>query len=176
VLSDLFRDPDNAWWDDVSTPAVEQRDQILVAAMTDARKQLTAAMSRDVGGWQWGKLHRITLRNQTLGRSGIAAVENLFNRGDFASSGAGAVVNAMGYDDLVDYDVTTGPTMRMTVDLADLDQSVWINQSGASGHAYAPNYDDQLTLWATQQVVPFVSSRPAVEARTTNRLTLNPAG
>lgn len=66
VLSRLLRDPDNNWWDDVNTPQVEQRDQILVAAMTDARKELTALISRDVTGWQWGKIHRITLRNQTL--------------------------------------------------------------------------------------------------------------
>ncbi len=176
VVSDLIRDPDNLWWDDVSTPQVEQRDQILVAAMTDARKELTKLMSRDVGGWQWGKIHRITLRNQTLGRSGIGPVENIFNRGDYPSSGAGGVVNAMGYNDLIDYAVTTGPAMRMTVDLGDLDQSVWVNQSGVSGHAYAPNYDDQTGLWATHQVWPFVASREAVEARTTERLTLTPSG
>ena len=176
VVSDLVRDPDNLWWDDVSTPQVEQRDQILVAAMTDARKELTTLMSRDVGGWRWGRIHRITLRNQTLGRSGIAPVENIFNRGDYPSSGAGGVVNAMGYDDLIDYTVTTGPAMRMTVDLGDPDQSVWVNQSGVSGHAYGPNYDDQTALWATHQVWPFVASREAVEARTTNRLSLTPSG
>ena len=176
VLSELIRDPDNPWWDDVSTPQVEQRDQILVAAMTDARKQLTALISRDVAGWQWGKIHRITLRNQTLGNSGISVVENVFNRGDHPAGGAGAVVDAMAFDDLVDYDVVSGPTMRMTVDLGDPDRSVWVNQSGASGHAYAPNYDDQTELWVNQQVWPFVSSRAAVDARTLNRLVLSPAG
>ena len=144
--------------------------------MTDARKELTSLISRDTGGWEWGKIHRISLRHQTLGKSGIGPIERLFNRGDFPSAGAGGVVNAMGYDDRIGYDVTTGATMRMTIDLADLDRSVWVNQSGVSGHAYAGHYDDQTHLWATSQNWPFVTSRAAVDARTRSRLALNPSG
>src|SRR5699024_1113455 len=48
VLSQLIKDPDNTWWDDVTTPdVVEQRDDILLQAMTDARSEITALMSRD---------------------------------------------------------------------------------------------------------------------------------
>ena len=144
--------------------------------MTDARKELTSLMARDTDEWAWGRIHRVTLRNQTLGRSGVGAIERLFNRGDFAIGGASGVINAMGFDDRTGYDVVSGPTMRMTVDLADLDQSVWVNQSGVSGHAFAGNYDDQTALWATNQTWPFVTSRAAVEARTRSRLILTPAG
>ena len=56
----------------------------------------------------------------------------------------------MGYDDRAGYAVATGPTMRMLVDLGDLDQSRWVNQSGVSGHAYHRNYDDQTPLWVAQ--------------------------
>ena len=66
--------------------------------------------------------------------------------------------------------------MRMLVDLGDLDQSRWVNQSGVSGHAFHRNYDDQTELWAGNQMWPFVSSREAVEARTTDRMELVPAG
>ena len=82
----------------------------------------------------------------------------------------------MAYDDTAGYTVTTGPTMRMLVDLGDLDQSRWVNQSGVSGHAFHRNYDDQTELWADNQMWPFVSSRAAVEARTTDRLELVPGG
>ncbi len=177
VVSNLIKDPENRWWDDTATPdLVEKRDDILVQAMTDARKELTSLMARDTDEWAWGRIHRVTLRNQTLGRSGVGAVERLFNRGDFAIGGAGGVINAMGFDDRTGYAVVSGPTMRMTVDLSDLDQSVWVNQSGVSGHPYAGNYDDQTALWATNQTWPFVTSRAAVEARTRSRLLLLPAG
>jgi penicillin amidase len=177
VLTKLLDDPDNAWWDDATTKdVVEKRDDILRAAMTDARKELTSLMSRDTSGWQWGKLHRVTLRHQTLGSSGIGPIERLFNRGDWAVGGGPAVVNAMAFDDTRGYRVTAGPTMRMVVDLGDPDNSQWINQSGTSGHAYHPNYDDQAPLWVTNQTVRFAAGRAAVESLTEHRLTLIPTG
>ena len=133
-------------------------------------------MARDADEWQWGKIHTVTLRNQTLGRSGIGPVEALFNRGAFSVAGGPGVVNATAYTDTQGYTVTAAPTMRMLVDLGDLDQSRWVNQSGVSGHAFHRNYDDQTELWAGNQMWPFVSSREAVEARTTDRMELVPAG
>ena len=81
----------------------------------------------------------------------------------------------MAYNNTQGYTVTSAPTMRMLVDLGDLDQSRWVNQSGVSGHAFHRNYDDQTELWVGNQMWPFVSSRAAVEARTT-RLELVPGG
>ncbi len=176
VVSELVKQPDNPWWDDVSTPQVEKRDDILLAAMTSARKELTSLMARDTSQWQWGKLHRLTLRNQTLGRSGIGPIERIFNRGNYQVGGGPAVVDALSYDTTKGYGVTDGPTMRMLVDLGKLDESRWVNQSGASGHAYDEHYDDQTELWATNQTWPFVFSRAAVEARTEKRLELVPGG
>ena len=111
-----------------------------------------------------------------LGTSGIKPVEALFNRGAYEVDGGPAVVNAMAYDDKLGYTVVRGPTMRMLVDLGDLDQSRWVNQSGVSGHAFHRNYDDQTKLWVDNRMWPFVSSRAAVDARTTSRLELVPGG
>lgn len=177
VVSQLLKDPDNVWWDDVSTPdTVEKRDDILLAAMTSARQEATSLMSRDTDGWRWGKIHTITLRNQTLGSSGIGPIERLFNRGRYEAPGGPAVVNALAYDDRLGYEVLSGPTMRMLVDFSDLDRSRWVNQSGVSGHAFAPTYDDQTDLWAANELWSFATSRAAVEAATKNRLELVPAG
>ncbi len=177
VVSDLLKQPRSPWWDDVNTADHrETRDDILLAALTNARKEITSLMARDVDEWQWGRIHTVTLRNQTLGQSGIRPVEALFNRGEFRVGGGPGVVNAQAYTDTLGYEVTTAPAMRMLVDLGDLDQSRWVNQSGASGHAFHRNYDDQAELWAGNRMWPFVSSRAAVEARTTDRLELVPAG
>ncbi len=177
VLATLIDEPNNRWWDDTTTPnVVERRDDVLLAAMSDARKEATSLMARDTAEWQWGRIHRVTLRNSTLGESGIGAVERLFNRGDYPAPGGPAVVNAMGFDTTDGYSVTYGPTMRMLVDLSSLDNSRWINQSGNSGHAYSQNYDDQLPLWADSQLLPFPFSRAAVDATTAHRLELVPSG
>jgi penicillin amidase len=175
VLSRMIEKPDDPWWDDVTTPDVtEQRDDILLAAMTQARKEITSLIARDVDQWQWGKLHRITLRHQTLGESGIPPIEAMFNRGDFPADGGPAVVNAMAYDLSEPYRVINGPTMRMLIDLSDLDQSRWVNQSGVSGHAYDSNYDDQTGFWATNRMWEFLSGPDRIKAATTRRLVLNP--
>ena len=177
VLATLLDEPNNRWWDDTTTSnVVERRDDVLLAAMTDARKEATSLMARDTGQWSWGRIHRVTLRNTTLGKSGVGAVERLFNRGDYPAPGGSAVVNAMGFDTTEGYAVTYGPTMRMLVDLSDLDDSRWINQSGNSGHAYHPNYDDQLPLWIDNQLLPFPFARAAVDATTAHRLELVPTG
>jgi penicillin G amidase len=175
VVSSLLKSPRSRWWDDVTTrDRVETRDDILLAAMTQGRKEITSLMARDTDEWQWGKLHRATLRNSTLGESGNAVVERLFNRGNYELGGGPAVVNAMAFDDRTGYQVTSGPTMRMLIDLGDLDASRWVNQSGVSGHAFARNYDDQSSLWAAGRMLPFVSSPSAVDSRTVDRLRLSP--
>jgi penicillin G amidase len=175
VLTMLLKQTINPWWDDVTTEdKIETRDDILLAAMINARKEITSLMARDTDQWQWGKIHQVRLRNQTIGVSGIRPVEDLFNRGNYQVGGGPAVVNDMAYDDREGYAVIAAPTMRMLVDLGDLNGSRWVNQSGVSGHAFHRHYDDQTALWADQQLWPFVSSREAVEARTETRQELLP--
>src|SRR5660398_104618 len=50
--------------------------------------------STAAANWQWGDVHTITFENQTLGQSGVSAVEWLFNRGPYPVSGSTSVVNA----------------------------------------------------------------------------------
>ena len=177
VVAELIKQPRSAWWDDVTTTGkVETRDDILLAAMTSARKEITSLMARDTDEWQWGKLHTLRLRNQTLGESGIAPVEALFNRGHYRLGGGPAVVDATGYSDTSGYAVNYAPTMRMLVDLGSPDGSRWVNETGESGHAFDRNYDDQTTLWAEHRMWPLVLTRTAVDARTQNRLELIPGG
>ena len=172
VLARLMKHPKSVWWDDKHTARIETRDDILVKAMTDARKQITVLSGNDPSEWSWGRLHRITLKHQAFGE--VTGISRLFNRGDLPAPGGPAVVDAMAFDDRQSYAVTNGPTMRMLIDWSDLDNSRWINQSGNSGHAYAQNYDDQLPLWATGRMLPFRFSRAAVHRAAENTLTLAP--
>jgi penicillin amidase len=89
VVSNLVKKPDSFWWDNRKTPKVENRDQILLQALTEAVDELERHQSKDPKFWNWGKLHTITFRNATLGKSGIAPIEALFNRGAFATAGMG---------------------------------------------------------------------------------------
>ena len=135
VVSNLLRQPDNQWWDDADTEGVvEDRDMILAEAMRDARDELTRKVALSPKRWAWGQLHHLDLENQSLGQSGIGVVEAIFNRGPFDVGGGSSSVDATSWDASEGYDVTASPSMRMVVDLDDLDRSRWVNLTGASGH------------------------------------------
>ena len=174
VVATLLRNPDSPWWDDVNTDVRETRDDILSEAMVDARNELTMLQAKDPDSWNWGRLHRLELENQSLGTSGIGPIEWLFNRGPYDLAGGSAVVDATGWDASEGYDVNWVPSMRMVASLANLDDSRWVNLTGASGHAFNSHYSDQTGLWATGQTWPWVFTRDAVDAATDETLTLHP--
>ena len=117
----------------------------------------------------------MTIQNLTLGKSGIAPIEWLFNRGPFDVAGAGSAVNATGWDYTGDdFAVNWVPSMRMVVNMADLDSSQYINLTGASGHTFNRNYNNQNPLWRQGETIPWPSSPQGVDAVAVRRLTLNP--
>jgi penicillin amidase len=174
VVARLLKNPDSPWWNNVDTDVRETRDDILSQALVDARDELTILQAKDPEDWNWGRLHRLELVNQSLGTSGIGPVEWLFNRGPYDLAGGSAVVNATGWDASEGYDVDKVPSMRMVVSLASFDDSRWVNLTGASGHAFNSHYSDQAGLWATGQTWPWVFTRDSVDAATQDTLTLHP--
>ncbi len=171
----LLERPDDPWWDDVRTgSAKETRDDILRRAVADAHAELTERLGSDADEWKWGDLHTLELTNSTFGTSGIAPIEWLFNRGPLNVSGGASIVNATGWNAQEGYEVTWVPSMRMVVDLADMDRSRWINLTGASGHAFHDNYSDQSELWATGGTIPMRSRPESVRRAAEHTLTLTP--
>ncbi|WP_449065647.1 penicillin acylase family protein [Planomonospora algeriensis] len=175
VVRALLDRPEDPFWDDVRTKGTaERRDDMLKAAMADADAELRERLGGDPAEWAWGDLHTLDLTHETFGTSGIAPVEWLFNRGPLRTAGGKDTVNATGWDATEGYQVNWVPSMRMVVDLADLDRSEWINLTGASGHAFHANYDDQAELWADGRLTPMRFTEPAVRQAAENTLTLTP--
>ncbi|WP_084957396.1 penicillin acylase family protein [Thermoactinospora rubra] len=167
VVRSLLDRPDDPFWDDVRTPVKETRDDMLRLAMVDAYEEVGADTP-------WGEVHTLTLTNQTFGSSGIAPIEMLFNRGPFGVPGNKDAVNATGWNVQRGYEITAVPSMRMVVDLADMDKSGWINLTGASGHAYHDNYWDQTALWTKGELLPMYSKPESVKKAATHTLRLVP--
>ncbi len=65
------------------------------------------------------------------------------------------------------------PSMRMVVNLGDLDKSRWINLTGASGHAYSAHYTDQTDKWAKETAAVGLLQE-AVDDSTSDTLVLKP--
>ncbi|MGV9337640.1 penicillin acylase family protein [Streptomyces sp. NPDC003688] len=177
VVRTLMDKPDSDWWKAPKSgnrPAAENRDQLFTRAMIDARWELTAKLGKDIDTWSWGRLHRLFLKNQTLGTNGPEILQYALNRGPWKLSGGEATVDATGWNAAGGYGVVWVPSMRMVVNLADLDKSKWINVSGASGHAFSSHYTDQTDKWAKGELLPWSFTGKAVDGSTKDTLVLKP--
>ncbi|MGW2435990.1 penicillin acylase family protein [Streptomyces goshikiensis] len=178
VVRRLVKDENSPWWQSPA-PSIHQkptatRDELFARAMEDARWELTAKLGKDQSTWTWGRLHQLTLKNQTLGTKGPGFMQWLLNRGPWNLGGGEATVNATGWNAASGYEVTWVPSMRMVVNLNDLDKSRWINLTGASGHAYHSHYTDQTTMWAKGELLEWPFGKEAVNKATVDTLTLKP--
>jgi penicillin amidase len=177
VFRKLMDSPDSDWWKTPASgtrPAADNRDELFERAMIDARWELTAKLGKDIDTWSWGRLHRLFLKNQTMGTEGPGFLQYVLNRGPWKLSGGEAAVNAAGWNAAGGYGVVWVPSMRMVVNLDDLDKSKWINLTGASGHAYSAHYTDQTDKWVKGELLPWSFSANAVDKNTTDTLVLKP--
>lgn len=175
VIENIWNEPSNVWWDDKTTPVTEGRDELLAVAQSAAVEQLNEDLGSDPNSWRWGALHTLTFENATLGTSGIAPIEMLFNRGPVEVGGSEAAVNATGWTPSNGFEVDWVPSMRQVIDLSDFDSSTWVNLTGNSGHAYNRNYSDQIDTWLEGGQFPWPFSDDAVRAAARHTLTLVPA-
>jgi len=174
VMRNLAKEPDSPWWDNQSTSEKETRDQIFAQAFASAVTEMESLQGKNPARWNWGDLHLINFRNPSLGESGVAPIEALFNRGPFPTSGGDEIVNATGWDAANSFEVESIPSERMIVDLADLTRSLSVITTGQSGHAYHPHYIDMADLWRNIEYHPMLWDRPQVEAAAKEHLQLTP--
>ena len=196
-LVDLLQHPDDAWWDDTSppgplltTPRRENATAIIGRAVERAGAELRATLG-DPESWRWGRLHRVTFAESTLGGSGIGPLEWYFNAAPREVGGAnGAILNTYYrlyrvYEDPYDatyapvglgevFSVTNGPSVRFVVDMADLDGASVVITTGQSGNPFDAHYGDLVDTWASGDTIPLPFSAAAIEAATVATLTLSP--
>jgi penicillin amidase len=177
VVRRLVDDPTNAFWDDRETVSVvETRDEVLTQALVSARRDLTVEQSKQPSDWAWGHLHTLALEHPVLGGESIPApVRDFVNPAPVGMPGSSSIVNATSWDAASgSFAVTAGPSMRMVVDLGDLDRSTWVTVTGASGHPASRHYADQLRTWADGETYPWPFSVDAVAEAGKDELTLVP--
>ncbi|MFF2651844.1 penicillin acylase family protein [Streptomyces sp. NPDC058045] len=177
VVRKIVDDEGNSWWQTPKTrtqKAGQTRDQLFARAMDDARWELTAKLGKDIDTWNWGRLHRLMLKNQTLGTAGPGVLRYALNRGPWNLGGGEAAVDATGWNAAGGYSVVWVPSMRMVVNLADFDKSKWINLTGASGHAYSSHYTDQTEKWVNGELLGWAYSPKSVDHDTEDTLSLRP--
>lgn len=150
VLRTLLAQPDSPWWDDRTTPAVEDRDALLVRALAEALRQVRAHRGPETdGGWAWRNTGRHNvyhlLRIPALSRLGLPAKggPQLLN----PVSGAG----------------THGASWRMVVELGDTVRARGTYPGGQSGNPVSAAYDDRLAHWVRGELQDLRFPRDAAE-------------
>ncbi|MEM8933350.1 MAG: penicillin acylase family protein, partial [Acidobacteriota bacterium] len=176
LVADASADGQAAFFDDVTTDAVETAEAISARALADAIDWLRDHHGADPDAWTWGSMHTTTFVHQPIGLSGIPIVDGLVNTEPVPTPGDRFTVNAAWFSvDRHDPFVTVGGvSQRMIVDLGDLDASLYVQSSGQSGHLFHPQRLDQIALWRDGDYEPMVFHRAAVDARTVATLRLVP--
>jgi penicillin amidase len=172
IIRILVNDPSNSWWDDQSTSKVETRDDIFRLSFESAVKEIKKLKGKDPASWAWGDLHTVTFENQVM--SSFPFIRNAFNRGPFPTSGGSGIVNATGWSTRSGYHVGGLPSMRMIVDLGNLNNSLTMHTTGQSGHPNHPHYIDMADPWRFIQYHPMLWDRAEIEAASEGHLRLTP--
>lgn len=152
TLFTIIDDPSNTWFDNVTTPEVESRDEVLRRSVDEAMEFWRRHYGDLVGNldsqWAWGKVHTANF-DHVLGSVPVLGL--LLNRGPVAVSGTWCAVNANAYYP-GSFEVVSLPSYRQVVDLSSWGESLWQNTTGQSGQVHNRHYDDQIGAW--QSVLP----------------------
>ncbi len=170
VTARLVKEGTSVWFDDVRTPAVETRDDILRRSAGEAIRDLIARAGDDPRLWRWGSMHTVTLQH-IFGLQ--TPLDKVFNIGPFPYPGASTALMSGEYSFTAPFAVTVGASFRQIFSFADSVTHLAVLPSGESGQVYHPHYDDQTSLWlhgAYRTVVRQPGSHPG------DHLRLLPAG
>lgn len=174
MLMDLLNAPDNGWIDDRRTPQKEGRAEILHRAFAGAVTQLQQRLGDDPAEWRWGRVHTVSFAHTPLGQSGIKPLEWIFNSPTWSLGGNPSTVNENVHDPARPYQVNFGSSQRLIVDLSDLEKTLAVNSTGASGHPFHRHRDDESALWVKVDLHPLPFSREGVEKVAEDTLVLKP--
>ncbi|WP_308113232.1 penicillin acylase family protein [Antribacter soli] len=175
VVQGMLGNVSDPFWDDKSTVAVvESRDEILSRALVTARQDLTVELGKDAEDWTWGTLHQLQPPHP-LGAGVPGALQQFLEPASRKVGGSSSVVNATSWDaGTGSFAVSSGPSMRMVVDLGHLDRSTWVTVSGVSAHPASSHFEDQLDAWVDGETFGWPFSPTAVEGTAEDELTLVP--
>lgn len=133
----------DTWWCQPSSCAEQS-----AAALGRALDRLQAAHGADPAQWRWGAAHPALSVHRPFGN--VPALARFFDV-SVPSHGDGYTVNVGQYN----AGEASGPfvnrhaaSLRAVYDLADLEQSRFIYQTGQSGLVFSPRYRDMSSTWA----------------------------
>ena len=164
----LLANPQSLWWDNVATSEVETASDIVAQALTSAREDLEKALGENPETWQYGRLHTVV---HPHAMTDAPLVGDLLNVGPFELPAAKDALCKYEFKlkEEVNYDVFSGPSMRIGLDFADVASSESILPTGQSGNVFSPFYDNQAQLYHAGEFRKQRMDRTDIESVMTSR-------
>lgn len=125
VVEKLLRERPADWFPDY--------DALLLRCLTGALDAGQKVQGSRVSRWDYGQYMSLEIQNPVEGR--LPVIGRFFDIGPVAMSGAGTTVKQ--------YTRRLGPSLRMVVDLGDLEHSFANLATGESAQVLSPHYKDQ---------------------------------
>ncbi|MFB3776970.1 MAG: penicillin acylase family protein [Bryobacteraceae bacterium] len=138
VIERLLRERPKDWFDDF--------DKFLLDNVSEAIAEGRRMQGRDVSRWDYGRYNSIVLDNPVIGR--LPVLGKYFNLGRVPMSGSSETILQKPQG------MAFGPSMRMVVDFAGLDQSTQNITLGQSGQVLSRHYKDQWEAWQAGRSFP----------------------
>ena len=146
AIDAMVKDGSSEWCDDVTTPEKEDFDDMILKSFKQAVAQMEEMMEADTAGWEWGKIHQITLKHP-LGS--VNALQKAFklNRGPYAIGGSYHTICPYSYGFTNPFSVIHGASHRHIYDVSNWDNSLTIIPTGNSGIPSSKYYCDQTKMY-----------------------------
>ncbi len=164
ALLEQLSNPNSAWCDSPKTEGVESCAQASQQAMDKALEYLSTQYGSDPANWKWGDAHIAVSEHRPFSR--VPFLNRVFNI-TAPFPGDGFTIN-VGKPELGKhknpFETKQAASLRTVFDLADLEQSTFIYQTGQSGWVQSKLYRNLNPLWASNQALP-LQMKPATIQR-----------
>jgi len=155
-----LQNPNSPWCDDPKTGSIESCQDASNKAFDKALDYLSNEYGKDPSKWSWGVAHTALSEHRPLTK--VPFLGSLFNlktpfAGDSFSVNVGRLQLLRSSNP---YETLQAASLRTVYDLSDLEQSVFIYQTGQSGWVQSKLYRNMNPLWAKNEYLP-LQMKPA---------------
>jgi penicillin amidase len=149
-----LQNPDSPWCNDPKTEQIESCADASNAALDQALEQLSAQLGSNPINWTWGNAHIAVSEHRPFSK--VPVLGGLFNLqqpfpGDSFTINVGRL-ELLKADN--PFETKQAASLRALYDLSDLEQSLFIYQTGQSGWVQSKLYRNMSTLWAQNEYLP----------------------
>lgn len=166
---------DRDYWDDQRTAdVVETAADQVAAALDSAATWLREELGADPTGWQWGRIHTLTLGADLFSNAGIAD----FDHGAFAHGGGLHTVDVAAPRNMFadNFAFRHGASMRFSCRAGEpVVQCTTELPGGNRHHRDSPYYANLLEKWLVNQPTPIPFQPSEVDAATVESIAVRPA-